>query len=393
MKKIAVISLENINNIGDELLGENIEFLIRKIDVKFSIFKIELFIDKYKLIRKYILNIIIAKIFFLASDLLPISDMKYIVKNWGFIIKYKLYFERNIKKADIVVYAVGMLKYSTQDFSYVFMLINSIAEKYKIPVLMSAMSIETPNTSDWRYRQLVRAVNCTSVKCITTRDNEEELEVLNKNYLDKKILIDNCVVGDPALWTPDCYSVSRWDISKNDVIGIGLIRLGIYKDYGYSIDEIKLFDFYRKLIEELEKRNLKWKLFCNGMEEDYEVGIRLINELGVSRMKLLPRPENSMELIKLLSEFRCVLGARLHSCIISYTFNIPVVGLIWDNKLRAFAKKIDWEEYFIEPEKLDARLVVEKLLNVSTEKYDSNLYQNLRMSTFENIKKFVKTNI
>lgn len=340
MKKIAVISIENINNIGDNLLGENTEYLINKCCKNAEVEQINLQPNRKELGKKYLLNMLVAKILFIISNRIPSCDTKYILKNWAFKIKMRGYFQEILKNTDKIIYAIGMLKYSTQDQSYTFELINNIAKQYNIHVMMSAMSIEKYNENDWRCRQLARAVNNPIVKCITTRDNEKELNILRNKYLTKN---KNCYtecVGDPALWTRETYQVND-EPNNSDLIGIGLIRLGIYEDYGYNITKEELFDLYVNIIKELEARNANWALFCNGMPEDYEVGLNLLEKLKLSQSKLLPRPQTTKDLINILLGFKCVMGVRLHSCITSYALGIPIVGLIWDNKLRAFAKKLD----------------------------------------------------
>lgn len=389
MKKIGIIYLGNIENIGEELLEENTAYLVSKIDATNEVSTIELSPNKKDLLPNYLLEGILGKILFKISDLLPRSNLKYIVKNIAFKIKLSRYFEDKLKKYTHIIYAVGMLKYTTQDFSYIYTLINQYASKKGISVMMSAMSIEQFSENDWRCLQLQSAVNYKSVKYITTRDTQEELNILIKKYLKPNTTIKTAVVGDVAFWTKDTYNVPNIDLSNNSIIGIGLIRLGVYKDYGLKIDEDSLYAFYKELIQQLEKNNEQWVLFTNGMIEDYNVGLYLLKDLGLPSDKLLPRPKNSEELIAILSKFKCVMGARLHSCITSYALGIPIVGLIWDNKLRAFSNKIQWEEYFIEEDKLNAKYVMQKLIEVQGKQYDNRLLNQSKQSTLKSIKDFL----
>ena len=155
------------------------------------------------------------------------------------------------------------------------------------------------------------------------------------------------------------------------------------------MSEKELFNLYINIIKELELRKKNWVLFCNGMLEDHEVGIKLLENLNLPKSKLLPRPQSPMDLINILQSFKCVMGARLHSCITSYALGIPVVGLVWDNKLRAFAKKIEWEDYFVEEENLSAKYIVDKLEEVQNIQYDDSLFQKLKLSTSILIRNFL----
>lgn len=388
IKKVVLISIENINNVGDELLRTNTEYLIKKYNQEIDVDRMNLHPSKKELGLKYIFNIVLAKFLFVFSNKFLSGNIRYIVKNYGIYIRNCAYFKNKLQNYDAIVFAIGMLKFSTQDQSYPFELINCIAKEYNIPVMMSAMSIEKYNERDWRCRQLVRAVNNPVVKCITTRDNEKELEILRNKYLTKN---KNCYidcVGDPALWTKETYQINE-ESANSDLIGIGLIRLGIYEDYGYNITKEQLFDLYVNIIKELDERKLNWVLFCNGMPEDYEVGLRLLKKLNLPQSKLLSRPETPKDLINILLSFKCVMGARLHSCITSYALGIPVVGLIWDNKLRAFAKKIGWEKYFVEENELDAKVIVDMLERVSNCKYDNKKKILLKNKTLNSIYQFI----
>lgn len=391
MKRIAVISIENINNIGDTLLGENTEYLIKKCCKDVDVKRINIQPNRKEISKMFLLNMIVAKIFFVISNCMPICDIKYILKNWAFKIKMKGYFQDILKDSEKIIYAIGMLKYSTQDFSYVYEMINDIAKEYNIPVMMSAMSIEKYNENDWRCRQLARAVNNPIVKCITTRDNKKELDILRNEYLTKNKYCYTDCVGDPALWTKETYQINN-EPTNSDLIGIGLIRLGVYEDYGYNITKEELFNLYVNIIKELEKRKINWALFCNGMPEDYEVGLSLLKVLNFPQSKLLVRPQTPKDLFNILSGFKCVMGARLHSCITSYALGIPVVGLIWDNKLRAFAKKIGWEKYFIEEEDLNAKYLVDMLVEVMTKEYNVEILNKNKIKTLKSLKEFFNLN-
>lgn len=157
---------------------------------------------------------------FIATKI-PNKNIRYEIYNVAYHIQFLRYYLQTVKNADYVIYAVGALKYSTQNFSYSFNLINRIANKHKIPVLMSAMSIEKPNPNDWRYRQLISAVNLPCVRMITTRDGIHGLERLNQYYIKRQNIVTD-YVGDPALWAPECYQIDK--NKDSNVIGIGLIR-------------------------------------------------------------------------------------------------------------------------------------------------------------------------
>ena len=163
-KKILLIALESINNVGDEMLRATTEHILRSsipnnIEVEAAQLK-----PAFSYIKKnYKLSWLVSAVILKLMISLRLRHC-FRIKNLVYIIAYKKYFEDRIKNADYIILPVGMLKYSTQDFSYVFHLINKLATKYGKSVLMSAMSPQKADDKDWRYRQLVEAVNMPSVR-------------------------------------------------------------------------------------------------------------------------------------------------------------------------------------------------------------------------------------
>ena len=316
--------------------------------------------------------------------------MNYKIRNVAYIIQYYRYFWKRIKDADFVILPIGMLKYSTQNMSYVFHLINRIASSVHKPVLMSAMSIEKPDADDWRFHQLVNAVNMCSVKTITTRDGMYGLERLRRYYVkNDDIFID--YVGDPALWVPDTYNIQR--ISDSKKVGVNLIRKNIYQSYKEGfVSEENMLKFYEEIIRELESRGYDWELFCNGMECDYSAGLELLEKMNLPQTKLAPLPKTGKELASLISGYKCVFGARLHACITSFSFGIPVVGLLWDNKLDFFSKTMDIRNFFIEIDGLNGKNVVDKMERAMLHTYDFHKRNEYKQKTLSTIRNFISAN-
>ena len=204
-KKIALFSLDNISNTGDELLGVTTEWLIKRsaswniIKAQFTPLKDKTLIGKIKsvLLKPYL-------------SLIYRTGIDRNGKSLDFYYRsvYNSYFKKIIADADAVMLSVGMLKFATQEFSYFFDMITRECQRKDIPVMMSAMSIAKPDRNDWRYHQLVRAINRECVKSITTRDGNDGLVPLRDFYI-KNSNIRTDYVGDPALWIPDAYQVNK----------------------------------------------------------------------------------------------------------------------------------------------------------------------------------------
>lgn len=386
-QRIVLLGLESIGNTGDEILSATTEWLLTKV-TKGEIERKQLMPGYRDIVRYYRTCMFALPIKYISKIFR--GNVSYRITNIMYRIKYNRYLKDCIKDADKIILPIGMLKYSTQDFSYIFDMITQIAAHYNKPVLMSAMSIARPDHADWRYYQLVKAVNRPCVKFITTRDGESGLTRLNKYYIKNNIRTD--FVGDPALWIPDCYQIKR-KTSDNEIIGINVIRKGIYAEYSdKSFSDDQMISMYKEIITELETRGYRWALFCNGMRLDYEVGKQLVKELNLSDDKLLPAPRSGKELVEIISGFKAVFGARLHACITSVSLGVPVSGLIWDDKLDFFSRTMNIRQFFSNVEELKGNLIVDKIESAILHTLDIENVRYYKNKTIQSIKDFVELN-
>lgn len=384
---VLLFSLESINNAGDEILRVTTEYLIKQIS-SCRILRIQLKPrkeDMHGLNRLcWYLGTILRKI----SKFIPNLNLSYRVKNLGYVVAYNELFKTTIKEVDKVILPIGMLKYSTQDFSYVFNMITSICSKLGKPVLMSGMSPEIENNNDWRYKQLVSAVNESSVKMITTRDGQKGVDIILSQYLKRAIPCD--YVGDPALWIPETYNLKRC-IKKAypPTIGINIIRNGIFKDYNKSFTDDELFELYSELIRLLDEKGWSWKVFCNGIKSDWKVIEHIASVLNIQTDRICPIPQNGNEFVNMISHFDAVFGARLHTCITSVSLSIPVVGFVWDDKIKYFSETMGIERFFFHPSNMTAEIVVNALESAMTFKIDVSNRERYKQKTLESIHNFI----
>ena len=379
MKRIGVVSLDSIDNIGEELLRHITEVVIGKIGVNVKSISLD---PSYRKIG--ILRAVTSLLLFGIASLFK-GDLNFKISMIAYRIRLTKYFTKEFSGLDGIVIAVGMMKFSTQNFSFIFSILAGIATSLDIPILFSAASVERPNDGDWRYHQLVAAVNMPCVKMITTRDGIAGVRRLSSGYIhNPNIRLD--YVGDPALLIPDVYNIPINYDNNNKLVGIGLIRKNIYRDYGTdSIDEE---DVYISLIRELDRRGINWVMFCNGMKSDYAMGKRILHKLSLSADKLLPRPLTVESYIRMIRLFGVIFGARFHTCVTAYTLGIPVVGLLWDDKLRFFAKTMHIETLFCESYELDGMSISDKIMEAFDYDYDKSNIAQYKQKTIDAITAF-----
>lgn len=382
MKKVAVVGLYSIPNMGDKILCEASQFLIQQTGADVEVVEVDVcprYGRDYKGLEH--LKYRVSRVAKIIGDALFSyengSKLRYLYEYATWWLRLSRYYQRSFEGADAIVFAGGgFLKFRTQGLNYYVEMIVKIAEKHNIPVMMNGVGIEGYDENDIRCQNLKTVINLDVVKIITTRD---DLDILRNNYVTSAH-IETAHVGDPALWIPECYNVTRG--VSNGTVGINVIRGKIYQAYGNTVSHQQLLAFYRGLIAEAERRGREWVLFSNGMKSDQDFGVELLTSLGKNaENKLLPAPETSEELIEMVRAFDCILGARLHAMITAYSLDVPVVGLIWNEKIRMFANIIGKPQNFFEEDALNPLQVFDAIEASIGNEYDVSIRSELKDST------------
>jgi len=389
--KVLLIALESIDNIGEELLRASTEFLVKASCEDVEITVAQLKPNSTLIPSRYKYDFLIGAVAWKCLSWLK-GNQSYRIKDLCYQVRYTRYFSSVIRQCDKVILPVGMIKYGTQDFSYVFYLINKLATKYQKSVLMSAMSPQVGKNSDWRYHQLVEAVNMPAVKMLTTRDGETGVRILKSDYIRRTLSCD--YVGDPALWIPDVYGLTKRKKTHGDVpyVGINIIRKGIFNDYNKSLTDDAMFNIYAQLIKQIEKRGWRWSVFTNGMKKDIAVLRELQAYLGFSESHVMPTCEDGKAFAGMISNFEVVFGARLHACITSVAVGTPVVGFVWDNKLKYFSETMKISQFFFQPSEMKAEKIVAKMEEAVCYTFDFENRDKYKQKTKESIRHFLMMN-
>ena len=390
MKKVGVIGLYAIKNAGDNILCEATQYLIKQKNPEVQIVEVDVNprVKSYKgleLIPFWISKVLIrvsGSIFKYENS----SRFRYYYEYFMWWLKINHKFKTQLKDVDAIVFAGGgFLKFRTQGLNYYVEQIMKIARKNNIPVMMNGVGIEGYSETDIRCQRLKKAINQDCFKVITTRD---DIDTLKNNYIvNPNIKIAH--VGDPALWVPECYNMKRNENPSN-VVGINVIRGRVYQAYGNTLSEFELLNFYKKLVQGVEERGWDWVLFSNGMAADQKFGAMLLRALGCSdRRKILPTANNSVEFLEQIRSFKLVFGARLHACITSYALDVPVVGLIWSEKLRIFADVIGKKDSFFEENELNIDNILDAMEREMNSNYDKTIRDDLRTRTKNYLEMFM----
>ncbi len=202
-------------------------------------------------------------------------------------------------------------------------------EKTGTPVFFNACGVGLSISQKIR-EELNIHLNRGDIRMISSRDDTEKI---NDRYMRGTQRAVSTY--DPALWASEVYQIEK---KESFVVGLGVM-------YCENISLRKLTAFWVRLIKELNRRGISWKMFCNGALDDYNFGCHVLKKLGLNPKEwILDHPKTPKELIEQISGFSGVISFRLHSHIIAASLNIPAIALVWDDKLRFFYRHLGHEE-------------------------------------------------
>lgn len=290
-----------------------------------------------------------------------------------------------VKYVDAVVFAGGIIKCTNENFWLYMPEIIEEANKYNVPVFMSAIGVEKFYPDDERSVALKNALNLSCVKGISVRD---DIETLRRDYLTNEN-IRTYSVYDPAVWCAKTYRKHLKKRRKNyELVGLGITREKLFADYGNEqIDRQFQLDLWKGIIDELDQRNVKWKVFTNGDTYDEIFAKEVLSYVGHGEK--VKAPLDGKELVQNISQFTSVIAGRMHSNIVSFALKIPSVGFIWNQKLRFWSEKIGYKERFIECDDLSVNSVIEAWDKARVQ--GSVLKSEYKVSVYKALKDFLHT--
>lgn len=256
-----------------------------------------------------------------------------------------------------------------------------LAEQFNIPVMFSACGIEGFNPNDFRCKLLQRAMNSKVVKIITTRD---DFKRLSSNYI-KRSSIKTARVADSVCSINSFIPQSK---KQDKTIGLGIAHPRLFKKYGIDCSEDRFLKLWINIIRELTNKGYKCRIFTNGAHDDYMFSTRVAQAIGDSDI-LESRPYSVETLASMISSYSGIIATRMHSAIIAYSYGVPAVGIVWNNKQLMFGKSIGRREYFIEARNFRSDVIVDKMIKFLEEGYDESKRDNYIASTSSYIEKFL----
>lgn len=249
------------------------------------------------------------------------------LKNLGEIntIFKNRYYKQFDKHYDLVVFAGGQIFMdyfvpSIEKLLHIF-------ENNNSPVIFHACGAK--EIYDIKLRN--RLINILSSKVIKSISIRDDIDLITNYYLSKSNI--------KAIKTFDTALNAKPYLVDKKIIGKPIIGLGVI--YCEEIDNEKQIWFWMKIIDELNIRDIKWQLFCNGNKADYKIMEIIAERKRINKnIYLQDKPKTAEDLVNNIATFKKIISFRLHSHIIAASLDIPSIGISWEKKVQQFFNNI-----------------------------------------------------
>lgn len=378
MKKIVVMGLFTDPNQGDPLIHRTVKELYSRCSdekIEWKDLNFRFFLEG--LPRKF--SIRVAKRLFCEVGRYAFKfNLKILYDIRVKILAYCM--KQHFKGYDgVLLVGGGVIHYKFHDYWTTISASLLACKKLSIPMIINAVGVEGFDEKDPKCQLLSKYMQIGSLRFISTRD---DVDTLKEKYLNGNSSIYATKVIDPVIFCSKLFDVS---VQKKGFVGVGLLWKNFMKKYREKVSVADLRKYYIDLVEELERQNIKWEFFTNGLETDTD----LIPELEehFNRKFEVRIPRDTDEFMSMIASYRGIITARMHGCITAYSFDVPAVAYNWVEKVGFWFQNIHHPERTIMLDNLDGAVAVQRFLTAEKEGYESDLRKELEEGHLKAIKK------
>jgi polysaccharide pyruvyl transferase CsaB len=239
-----------------------------------------------------------------------------------------------------------------------FPILATLLEK---PLLLNAMGVGPLLTETGRqYTRM--AFEHAAIATVRDAESKELLVSIGLNETNLKVTADPAWLLTPASDERAKTILESEGISSNNqfLIGVALREWDVDVQTGdWSSEVAKALD---QLIERFDAKVvfLPFQNLDNDLTKDYELARTICDRMQHGQQAvLLPGDYTPCDKAALLAQCQLVIGMRLHSLIFAALGRIPVIGLVYDPKVRSVMKQLQCEEYALDLEILNATTLLQ----------------------------------
>ena len=378
MKKIAAMGLFTDPSQGDPLIHRTVKELYTRCSeekIEWKDVNFRFFFEG--LPRKFAIHVA-KKLFYKVKRLAVRFNSKFLYNVQIKILAYCM--AQHCKGCDgVLLVGGGLIHYKFHDYWITISASLLACKKLNIPMLINAIGVEGFDEKDPKCQLLSKYMRVGSLRFISTRD---DVTTLKEKYLKGDTSVYVTKVIDPVIFCSKLFDVK---VQKEGVVGVGLFWKNFMKKYREKITVADLRKYYIDVVEELERRNIRWEFFTNGLETDTDLIPDL--EEHFKRKFEVRIPHDTDEFMSMIASYRGIITARMHGCITAYSFDVPAVAYNWVEKVGFWFQNIHHPERTILLDNLDGSMAVQRFLTAEKEGYEADLRKELEENHLKSIKK------
>ena len=356
--KCVLVSFFNSHNIGDVIIGDMLyEIVIRHCEVEKLSYTGNLIINPLnpkdnsnQVYKKRIYDFLIRNKFNKIIDLYYRS-----VKDDSLGV-----FEDKIQGVDSLVIGGGNMIFDLDEKSNSVKRFDDfikIAKKHNKNIFAISIGIGPFKTIEQEIKSINSLSHCNY---ISFRD-KSSLKIFKKHKPD---FINAFLTVDPVFLLPN--KLRYKNIKQKVTIGLNIINNRLIDNDQKKYDLI--IGGYVKLAECLTQRlNVKVVLFCTELN-DFQSVLDVYSNLKLNNNVRTARVKSYEDLILLYEDLSLLIGTRMHSMIVAYTQEIPVIGLSYQDKVDSMFEIIKSHDYLFNYENIN----IDDIINCS-----KNILDNL----------------
>lgn len=388
MRKIVVCTAKYSDNLGDGVISDCSEYLIKMLFPEVEIFSLDISGRRSRVFEEKNKAALSKRIFFKTPSIFkPVITLV----AWFLIFKPRLksaITSINFADAELLVFGGGQLINDVAlNFPLKVSFIAKEAQKYNLSYTFNAIGVG--EKSSFLGRLLFnRVFSAPNLVDLYTRDREsaQQFRALFSCAIAPKLTYDS------ALWSRECYQITR-DFQKKctDIIGVGIshpAELSTHTNNAES-DLGGKAEFWVNIIKELLKCGNKPFLFTNGSKDDHafmQTVVKKLRSLGLScEVQVSKRCHNPRDLVEVISGFSGIISHRLHANIVAHSLGIPSVALMWDKKVQSYFKLIDQSDCCFDDTNPPIEIVA-RLSRALQEGINEELFAQLKMTSLDKLK-------
>jgi polysaccharide pyruvyl transferase WcaK-like protein len=163
------------------------------------------------------------------------------------------------------------------------------------------------------------------------------------------------ICRDPGLLAASAWPPPARRPRARPLIGVGLthpVLLAHHTSCRASPSYEGAVSLYTEMIGSICAQDCDVVCFTNGAGEDERLlddmrQQRNLAGLPQGRLSFAARCRSPGELARLIGRLDAVVAHRLHASVLAYAYRLPSVGLLWDDKLRAFYQSVGRSKYLV----------------------------------------------